>query len=90
MVVLSTAYLLFDNQNSYKVVKYMITFLLYCRKSTENKNHSEFYAESHFVLPFSRKNLPKKSYSTFYFFDIAPASGAAAPFLSKQNKYFIN
>ena len=30
------------------------------RKNAENKNHSEFYAESHFVLPFSRKNLPKK------------------------------
>ena len=40
-------------------------FLFSCRKNVENESYSEFYAESHFVLPFSRKNLPKKVIKTF-------------------------
>ena len=58
----------------------------YCRKNVENERYSEFYAESHFVLPFwhfPEKKLAEKSYVTFYFFDIALASGTTVPFLSK-------
>ena len=41
-----------------------------CSKNAESKNHLEFYAESHFVLTFSRKNLQKTT-SVFNFFVLA-------------------
>ena len=64
----------------------------YCRNNEENERYSEFYAESHFVLPFSRKNLPKKVIKLFIFFDVgqasAESSGTAMPFY--QNKTNIS
>ena len=43
----------------------------YCRKNVENESYSEFYAESHFVLTFFRKNLVKKVIKSFNFLVLA-------------------
>ena len=32
----------------------------YCRKNKVKESYSKIYAESHFVLPFSEKKIPKK------------------------------
>ena len=67
------------------ICEYYDNFWFSSRKDTENKNYSEFYTEScTFCFTILQKKLVEKCYSSFYFFDIAMASGRVAPFLSKQ------